>query len=586
MLLFVVVNVNCQYLADLQPGVYGEKISQVFVTGHKAEVWIKFGVKSFRNELQQLDQLSQEICDVCKKKITNNQSETCDSFLRMSSAAIKHSEENFKSMTNGMFSGGKKSRRDLSSSGLFNFVGHFQKWAWGTMDSTDSAYINQKLELFKEQQANNFVVQHQYTAVLDKTISRLQDTNAQINRHSETLNSIMDQIKFIENFSSNAPSFEFLQLSEKFLLLSRFLDEKINGVTQMLTDLNNGILSTRYLSYQELLKSFEVIKINDTSMCWPLDFKNADLLVFKKLSKFAVFEEQNSFIIVFSLPFVECQQFQMQKFYAVPTIKNEIGAFVEISNDFVISSTSFEKFTTLSMLEREKNCVKIRNFFYCSDLHLMSTNEKSCLGNIILADHRNISDYCKVNLIPIREPIVLKTESSNTYLCFTASAITGQLFINNVRENIIFQGTQLLSINKMALLTVATTEIKFFPNNVRYTFTISLSSKFEIDQSILSFPTLSQCFPKQPVKKTVILPTHLNELSVDINEIRKTISRSEDLKAEATESLWHKVLTFICTAALIVFILVSLYYVIKYWNFCSITQSTVADLGLKVASLL
>lgn len=63
LLIFAAVNVSFKYLSDLQPGVHGESISLVFITGHKTEVWVNYGTKSFRHE--ELAHLSKQISNVC-----------------------------------------------------------------------------------------------------------------------------------------------------------------------------------------------------------------------------------------------------------------------------------------------------------------------------------------------------------------------------------------------------------------------------------------------------------------------------------------------------------------------------------------
>lgn len=538
------------FLQTIEPGIYKEGLGKVLLITDNAEVWIRIDDSSIRSELDLVSAFGNKIDESCRKSVLPDVA--CDSFRNLSKSIEANIEEKFDKMTL------ERSRR-----GLINFIGSTSKFLFGTMDSEDSERLNDKIGLLFDENGRTLDFKAKYTEIVEKTVSRLNSTNDVVNHHSHALDLIEEKLKILKQESGAArEAYMLLGLKNSYLTIIQAIQEKIGSIHQMLVDLHGGILNTKFISYLDILKAMKNIKIEDKTTKWPFDLDERNHEALRKLLKFAVFSSEKMILVIFTVPFVEIQEYSLQKFYPVPSIIDNTATFAKIETELIIADPAFGKFSTISESEKESNCMAIDSKWFCKNFNLMTTEKESCLGTIMADKSADVHKTCELKVLSLTKTILIKTEDKNKFLAFSGKPTTGKIFLENRTEKLTFDGTQLLTVNEKSTLKVDDWEVKFYSSNRKTELDISIASSWNHNLDG-EFGTLSEF--AEP-SKNVLLSQDFNDLGQDLEKIKDNIRRSSEEKSKKNKSLILEWIAIILAIMFVAFVGIFVYFKAFAWQ--------------------
>lgn len=90
-----------------------------------------------------------------------------------------------------------------------------------------------------------------------------------------------------------------------------------------------------------------------------------------------MFIKKHTLSAVFIIPLIERESFEISKVYAIPLIENNVGNYLEVSNNFIVLDSKHERMLEIEKADLEKNCRKIKSQFYCDKLNSLSKTQNS-----------------------------------------------------------------------------------------------------------------------------------------------------------------------------------------------------------------
>lgn len=311
----------------------------------------------------------------------------------------------------------------------------------------------------------------------------------------------------------------------------------------MLIDLHNGVLNTHYVSYSELIKALRKIKIEDSGITWPFDLEKKDFEILGKLLKFSVFSSDSILLIVFSLPLVEVQDFNLQKFYPVPVIRDNMALFVNVDQNLIVADNKFEKFTSATEGEKSVRCLETKSKWFCSKLNLMQTDKASCLGVLVEENRANLDVFCKLKVLTLNRNLLVKTENANRFLVFSGKPKTVKILLKDSKAKLNLNGTQVLTVTEADVIKIDKYEVKFFPATLKTSLeiTIPLSWPSQLTDVDWETPELKLAEPTNHI----LLSQDFSELGQDLASLKNIISENNFKAYEEKKNSVMGILTIV-----------------------------------------
>lgn len=498
------------FLQDIQPGIYKERLEEVRLLANSAEVYTKIEIKGLRDDIDNLMAMATQVDKKCRKSVIPDLA--CDNFKNLTLSINLDTEKRYDAMTQ------ERSRR-----GLINVIGSGAKLLFGTMDSHDSEKISRKLQSLFDEQGKTADFKDTYIKIIEKTISKINETTDVINHHAHALDILENRLTEVERSGGAArEAYLLLDVKNSYMILAETIKSKIDTVHQTLIDLHNNILNTRLLAYKDLVEALKKIKIEDPDVMWPLNLDEPSHEILRKLLKFAVFKLNEDLMIVFTLPLIETEKFHFTKLYSVPKIENNIGTFINVEAGLIISNDKLSKFASLSNQDKDKNCVHANEKAYCKRLNLLSTDMSSCLGTVIAESMIDVNHVCPAKIFPINRTILVKTEDINKYLVFSSKPTKAKLMLKNKKTILSFDRTQLLEVNQEATLLVDNFVVKFFHDRPKTNLSISVTIGWFPHLDDIQFSELPQAAANS--NRNILVNKDFADLGQDLKQLKKKMN--------------------------------------------------------------
>lgn len=549
MIMIAAAFANNSFLQPISPGVYKETLEKVEHLVQGSEVWTKIELLGLENEINNVVTIGLSIFEMCKNSTFPDVA--CYSFRNLSLIVENTITEKYEKMIQ------ERSRR-----GLINIIGSAAKFLFGTMDAEDSEKLSSKIQLLFDENGNTLNFKEKYTEIVEKSISRINATTDVVNHHSHVLNIIDNKLKALEVSQAGGREVNILiDLKHSYIIMTQALQNKIDGIHQMLIDLHNRVLNTRYVSYRDLIKALKNIKIEDLTLKWPFDLDKPSYETMRKLLKFSVFSSNSMLLVVFHVPFAEVQDYNFLKYYPVPKITENIGTFIDVNPGLIVADSKLEKFTTLTTFDRSINCVKVVTIWFCKGLSLMKTDKNSCIGVIMSESDGDLEKVCNVKVVAINQTLLIKTENDNTFLAFTGTPKQAKAVLKDSKTNLLFNGTQILSINERAIVKVANWEVNFYPKVLKTELEISVATDWISFPFNLKWESVSETLTEPT--KNILLSTDFSDIGQDLEKLKNNIKKSTARKELERKNYFTTIMVLILSATAL--ILPILCFIKKYF---------------------
>lgn len=449
-----------EILKNIEPGVYQEEVGEVAFLGKEVEIWIKMDLEDLIKEIDLIDAIKTKMDDVCRNS-TRDQfafSFSCENIRKMSDTMVKNLKLDFEQMIP------KRKKRAV------DFIDLGIKILFGTIEYFDRKAFQEKLTILTDKTNDMSKFNFELTKLIEKSISKLNDTNEIINHHSDALETMDVKLLELENLANWLDrkihqGFTHASLNTLFTAIYFSADNKIRDLHQTLIDLQSHVMNTKLITYEMIIEALKELRLKGETLKFPFELENPNLEVLRKLANYVVIQRDNDIIIVLSIPLVQEQMGTVQKFYSIPKLNDDIAEFLDSTNSWIIADNKKSKFIELNDENFRRNCIKESASFYCKNLNVWRREENSCTGRILLKYLDNIDKICGEKVLKIDKTLLISTEQPNKYLVVTPHPMFGNLVKGDGNRLLEFTGTQLFNVEDKATLILGNLEIQFYGKN-------------------------------------------------------------------------------------------------------------------------
>lgn len=525
------------FLEQVNPGVYQEEIGKVAILNNDAEVWVRIDLETLEKDIEVVEDLAGDLLTVCRNSTMQTRNFKADCLHQM--IMIETMVENLKLDYKNLFARRPKRAIEWLGAGI--------KILFGTLDLLDRKSIHDKLANLRLKQ-NNF--EFESSKLIDLIVSQYNDTQEILKHQSEMMERLNTEIKIlnhkIDYDSEIRSSFFFSNLVTQLIALYSSTDNRIRDIHQSMVDLQNNILNTKIITLDHIIDALKSLKVQDETIAFSIDTENPQFEVMRKLMKCVVLLQDKNLIVIFAIPLREDSLGTVRKFYSIPTIDEEIVKFLDITDNYIITDKTVNRYVSWDKYTFDKNCIKIEKIFYCSKLDVMSKEQTTCVYKILLGFLNDIDKTCGIKMLKTEKTILMKTENDNKYIAITTRKNYGSLILDGNTELLAFDNTQILSVKGKGTLRLGHLEVKFHGENERIQTQITIQKNWNL--------TLDNTFNVEPIN----VPTIEVNSVLKTNDINIIAEKSEKLKrlAEKDKLENFKLMSFAVTFVIILAIIV------------------------------
>lgn len=311
--------------------------------------------------------------------------------------------------------------------------------------------MRKKLEVLEKSEETQKNFNFEFTTLIKKTISKLNDSVEIINHHSKMMEVMNGKIENLRNEVGHYDlelntQISLTSLTTRFNAIYFATDNRIRDLHQSLIDLQSNVMNTRIVTFDNIIDALKKLPLKDESITFPIDLQNPDYETLRKLTKYVVMIQNDDLIIVYSVPLREDTLGKVQKFYSIPTIEEDVAKFLDLTNNYVISDKNLNKYVDWTRELFNENCIKIDSIFYCKGLNVMSKEQDSCTYKVLVGFLSNIEEICGIRLLRLHKTLLIKTEEINKYLTVSTKPDFGSLILDEETKLLEFKKTQMLCL--------------------------------------------------------------------------------------------------------------------------------------------
>ena len=179
------------------------------------------------------------------------------------------------------------------------------------MDADERESIGEKFEILQSAASKQEKVNFQLTSIVEKSMTEKSAFATACNANGKLINGIT---KIIENENRSIQILAFMQdLQFTFMVLKNEIEKKIANVHDTLVKCNNNLLSTKLITYTDMVAELKNFQMLDSESILPIDVKNPDLEILRKIMKYGVVLANNNLFLVFSIPTLQREKLFLTK---------------------------------------------------------------------------------------------------------------------------------------------------------------------------------------------------------------------------------------------------------------------------------
>lgn len=532
-------------LTTMEAGIYMEKLGPLWRESKKIDIFFKLNLSELNDDVKNLDVIRNRIGKYCEREMTAME-RYCDHFLMLSKSVMENLEAKLDNLL-----------VERRARGLVDGIGSVGRFLFGSMDAKDRESIGEKFEAMQATSSKQEKINFQLTSIVEKSLTEMKAYATACNANGKLINVIGDRLngisQIVERDSWAIQTIAFMNdLQTTFIILSREIEDKIRNVHETLREFHNNMFSTKLISFKDIIKELRNFQVPDKDSILPIDVKEPDLEILRKITKYAVVVAKDQLYVVFSIPTLNREKLMLTKTYAIPKTEDNHATFIVLPDDYLTWNEHHEKIASLST-EEFKDCKVIKGNYYCENLNTFNKAKDSCIHSIFYGDFEFISKNCETKTVRLTETLIRKTSSRNKYLITNTKETFGKLAMEKGPQRLRFLGTQLLEVNENARLYVNDKEIDFYTKSEKIETEFSLIVNFpnvtDLEQEKLRFENISK----------VQLIKNDNQIATEIETLKKTLLENPKVNKKIDVGILCGII--ILVVIIIIFITIAFYLV-------------------------
>ena len=291
---------------------------------------------------------------------------------------------------------------------VFPFMGKIQKILFGTLDQEDGIFLQEIAEKSYNTSQQTAELVLNLTQVVDIKFSNIQNNLENITDQISDLDSRLDKIEY-EHRMANI-------IAKLWTAVIEFENE-VNILLEAILWSHSGELHSRFMPFQQLEKSMELIQNARIGAEFPLQNHEFSLEEIVKISKTMVYISNDQLIYALFVPLLEYYHLYLYKLYPLPTKQNigniEVFAYIYPESKYVAIDRNNQSYISLDY-ENLSNCKHVRDIYICKNLNpLMEINPSSACEIRIITQNEIDMKSCNVKIKKLKQSHWIKLVQEN-----------------------------------------------------------------------------------------------------------------------------------------------------------------------------
>lgn len=350
---------------------------------------------------------------------------------------------------------------------LINALGSIIKSITGNLDQNDAEYLDNNINILKQNQDNlKFVLEKKMT-LLDKSISYFQESIKNISHNQKILesriNQIIDTIHTVEIEETNI--FEFYRIYVVFSQISMYYQNIYDTLENIGNAINFAKLNTFHSSIintNSFLNELKFINENLNSEKLPFEPIMENILRLENTLNIKSYVKNNEIFFIIEVPLVEKQPYDLFKLFPLPI------RFNKDKYKLIVPNFEYLLINDIHFGYSNQPCKRISlTDFLCNHIHSENYYSNTPCEVQLLKYQNNISD-CNTILVNINN-MQIQNIDENKWILITNNNVIGIEQCEDKQNKILFNGTYLLELGFPCSLKLGDVIIKSF-KNVKHIF--------------------------------------------------------------------------------------------------------------------
>lgn len=375
---------------DQNPGIYFENIGQGDIVTNSWKLVIYYDMKNYWKEYDGFKVILNKMNKLCE--ISTNTG-YCNAVLNQLRADLMTVQYN-----NDLIFPRTYSKKNRSKRGLFNFVGTYQNFLYGTLDQNYADKMEETIEKAKQNEAHNLELIKNQTSVIESTVNLLKKTDKDVSDQFESVNKELNRLLLETNSIKLDGQFATLAIHTSLIISS--YRQLQTAILNVLLESNNGKISPLILNPNQLEKELIFLrKYMPKTLKLPNDVQGSELLSLYGLMTINGCVEKDKIKFLVQLPLVINENFEIYVVRPIPQFINAEFSIITSTTKYILTNLHFDQFYLMSSTEFN-NCQSINaNKVICKQEHPIYNHQASadiCEIGLMVGNHESLSENCQV----------------------------------------------------------------------------------------------------------------------------------------------------------------------------------------------
>lgn len=380
---------------DEKPGIYFTKKFGFLLSTESWTIAIDTNLRDLEDKFDEISAIWKE---AIKLKNDTVASTWTDARFQQTGDVLKNTQQKIKRLYEiiGTTSTTSNSRNKRTKRGLVNTVGYGLKTLFGTMDSDDAEYYNEKINTLDSNQHRVYQLEKDQLTVVRHTISDLTHTFRDFQTNQDVIIKTQNYLEQLQELNRNKTITVQNQINEHFKVIGalQIVELTCRDLDSFVTDLYLGIdamrhssLSTLLVNPDKLIKYLKNIKRSlKTGSTLPVPVTEETVHEYYELIKVTAWLVNDSVLRFFlSVPLKHVERtYNLFEVIPVPTRTPEaentsVYAYVQPQMDFIAVSLDEQRY--MSMTQRQVDACRGSSLKICpgpSVVNYMSGGQDTC----------------------------------------------------------------------------------------------------------------------------------------------------------------------------------------------------------------
>lgn len=545
--------VDIEYFSR-EPGLYYEQIGELNLIEASWKLVIKLDISAINIRFKRIKENIQDTNKMCDEISNKTTKQPCKNLNIVVGKNINEITESLKQITKVYKKTSDKRR------GLINGIGNIAKTLFGTMDANDEKYINEQLNLIKN---NEQTIQH----AAKTQIKILNTTLTHINKLEDTLDYNNDLLRNATKYIYNRITTEIKRedIIEHFLIINTILidlQQDIQDIINFLTQIQNEILNPKIIPIEKVISELKEATLHiPQGTQFPFGPNIEEWNIIRKLITVSAYFDNTNIYIILRFPLISYPKYKIIKVVPLPIHDHDnIFVFTEVNQHIIAISTDGPTYMTLTKDNLDK-CINVQDAYLCEPYSPIYIVNENSLCEIQAYSHitKNIKN-CDKRYIHNNQTLWIALDTPNTWLFSAVEEQQISIHCKSRQENIVIKRTGKIILRENCKviatdMTIRTKKSEQIKNIQTYLPNLNLTfNKDQIEQ------TKKNPLQGLKFKKIIQEPKELMDLSNKLEEIK--LDDSKNLFTEQT-FIYPMTLSSIAVAIAIVFVII---LSIKLWK--------------------